>query len=61
MNCPNSEVSKMVCYAIVGCLDPAQSTFTVAALSQKKELREYDEITADSNLLWAGSRHTTIA
>ena len=55
-NCPKSEVSKMVCYDIVARLDPAQSSFTVAAFSLKtqvftKELRENDEINADINIL----------
>ena len=56
MNCPNSEASKMVYNSSVARLDPAQSTFTVAAFSLKtqvftKELRENDEINADINIL----------
>ena len=64
-----SEVSKMVCNAIVACLDPAQSMLIVALISRfsgnlvndalKKS--EKCEIDATFSILCAGSKHATIA
>ena len=59
----------MVCFAIVACLDPAQSWLTEAAISWNsgflfsfgKDCPEFRKIAAAVSQLCAGSRHATIA
>jgi hypothetical protein len=70
MNAQDSEVFKNgPFFAIVACLDPAQSRLIVAAISSNsgvlfsfgKHCLEFREIAAAISRLCAGSRHATIA
>ena len=69
MNYTYSEIFKNGLYAILASLDPAQSRLQVAVISRfsvvciinaLKKTQKY-EITAPWSILFAGSRHATIA
>ena len=66
LNQQKSEVLKMVCFAIVACIDLALRIRIVTAIQGfwfcfSKDCPEFREIAATIRLRSAGSRHATLA